>query len=51
MTLAQADFRAANCPGGDHMLLLGQVMSVECQGEASTSEPLLYYTAAFRAKR
>jgi flavin reductase (DIM6/NTAB) family NADH-FMN oxidoreductase RutF len=36
-------------PGGDHVLLVGEVMDIECSPEAQTSEPLLFYRSAFRA--
>ncbi len=51
MTLTQADFRAAIYPGGDHILLLGEVMTVECQIPVLANEPLLYYNATVRAIR
>jgi flavin reductase (DIM6/NTAB) family NADH-FMN oxidoreductase RutF len=35
-------------PGGDHVLLLGQVMAIECSPEVQTSGPLLFYRSAFR---
>jgi flavin reductase (DIM6/NTAB) family NADH-FMN oxidoreductase RutF len=36
-------------PGGDHVLLLGQVMALECSTQAQAREPLLFYRSAFRA--
>jgi flavin reductase (DIM6/NTAB) family NADH-FMN oxidoreductase RutF len=36
-------------PGGDHVLLLGQVMALKCSTEAQASEPLIFYSSAFRA--
>jgi flavin reductase (DIM6/NTAB) family NADH-FMN oxidoreductase RutF len=48
--LARVECRVAGSyPGGDHMLLLGQVMAIECGTEAQASEPLLVYYSAFRA--
>lgn len=38
-------------PGGDHLLLLGHVTTVERQDAIPASEPLLYYNTAFRAIR
>lgn len=34
-------------PGGDHALILGEVISVERRSEALAGEPLLYYRSAF----
>jgi flavin reductase (DIM6/NTAB) family NADH-FMN oxidoreductase RutF len=36
-------------PGGDHVLLVGEVMAIECSPEAQAGEPLLFYRSAFRA--
>jgi flavin reductase (DIM6/NTAB) family NADH-FMN oxidoreductase RutF len=48
--LARIECRVAgHYPGGDHVLLLGQVMAVECSPEVQASEPLLFYRSAFRA--
>jgi flavin reductase (DIM6/NTAB) family NADH-FMN oxidoreductase RutF len=48
--LARVECRVAGrYPGGDHVLLLGQVMAIECGTEAQVSEPLLFYSSAFRA--
>jgi len=38
-------------PGGDHVLLLGQVTAIEWSSEAQAREPLLFYRSAFRALR
>jgi flavin reductase (DIM6/NTAB) family NADH-FMN oxidoreductase RutF len=38
----------ATYPGGDHMLLLGQVVGIDRRDERLNGEPLLYYRAAFR---
>jgi flavin reductase (DIM6/NTAB) family NADH-FMN oxidoreductase RutF len=48
--LARIDCRVlAAYPGGDHMLLLGKVVGIDCREQLLNSEPLLYYRAAFRA--
>lgn len=39
---------AQEYPGGDHMLVLGEVLNLEHQTPVQTSEPLLYYRSAFR---
>lgn len=50
--LARIECRVvATYPGGDHALLLGQVVAIELRTEAPASEPLLYYRAAFRTPR
>ncbi len=50
--LARIECRvAATYPGGDHALLLAQVVAIECGDDALASGPLLYYRAAFRALR
>jgi flavin reductase (DIM6/NTAB) family NADH-FMN oxidoreductase RutF len=50
--LARVECRVVDSyPGGDHMLLLGQVMALECSTEAQASEPLLFYRSAFRDLR
>jgi flavin reductase (DIM6/NTAB) family NADH-FMN oxidoreductase RutF len=36
-------------PGGDHALLLGEVLNIAYQDEAPVCEPLLYYRSNFRA--
>jgi flavin reductase (DIM6/NTAB) family NADH-FMN oxidoreductase RutF len=38
-------------PGGDHMLVLGQVMAIECGAAEQASEPLISYRSAFRTLR
>jgi flavin reductase (DIM6/NTAB) family NADH-FMN oxidoreductase RutF len=48
--LARIDCRVlATYPGGDHILLLGQVVGIDRRDERFIGEPLLYYRAAFRA--
>ena len=47
--LARIECRVAGqYPGGDHVLLLGQVTAIECSPEAQASEPLLVYRSTFR---
>jgi flavin reductase (DIM6/NTAB) family NADH-FMN oxidoreductase RutF len=49
-SLACLECRVADhYPGGDHVLLLGQVMALTCSTEAQASEPLVFYSSAFRA--
>ena len=46
--LARLECRVAGSyPGGDHMLLLGQVTAIECSPEAQASQPLIFYRLAF----
>ena len=50
--LARIECRVvATYPGGDHMLLLGRVVAIECDDITGASEPLLMYRTAFRALR
>jgi flavin reductase (DIM6/NTAB) family NADH-FMN oxidoreductase RutF len=47
--LACVECRVADrYPGGDHVLLLGQVMAVEYSRQAEASAPLLFYCSAFQ---
>jgi 3-hydroxy-9,10-secoandrosta-1,3,5(10)-triene-9,17-dione monooxygenase reductase component len=47
--LARVECRVAGrYPGGDHVVLLGQVMAVECSRQAEASAPLLFYRSAFQ---
>jgi flavin reductase (DIM6/NTAB) family NADH-FMN oxidoreductase RutF len=42
---------AGRYPGGDHVLLLGEVMAIESTAEGSDDEPLIAYGSAFRSLR
>jgi flavin reductase (DIM6/NTAB) family NADH-FMN oxidoreductase RutF len=39
---------AGHYPAGDHVLVLGQVITLECGAEAPPIAPLLFYCSAFR---
>lgn len=46
--LARVECRVAGrYPGGDHVLLLGQVTAIECSPETQACEPLVVYRSAF----
>jgi 3-hydroxy-9,10-secoandrosta-1,3,5(10)-triene-9,17-dione monooxygenase reductase component len=48
--LARVECRlAGRYPGGDHVLLLGQVMALECSRQAEVRAPLLFYCSAFQS--
>jgi flavin reductase (DIM6/NTAB) family NADH-FMN oxidoreductase RutF len=50
--LARIECRVAQeYPGGDHALLLGEVISVEVGDESLEQEPLLYYRSSFWVNR
>lgn len=50
--LARIECRVVNeYPGGDHALILGEVVSVEYSDERLVGEPLLYYRSAFGMNR
>jgi flavin reductase (DIM6/NTAB) family NADH-FMN oxidoreductase RutF len=47
--LAWVECRITNeYPSGDHILVLGEVLNLECRDEAAACEPLLYYRSSFR---
>jgi|SRR5579883_394480 flavin reductase (DIM6/NTAB) family NADH-FMN oxidoreductase RutF len=49
--LACIECRVSNeYPGGDHALMLGEVVSVDYGDASLEDEPLLYYRSAFRTK-
>jgi flavin reductase (DIM6/NTAB) family NADH-FMN oxidoreductase RutF len=46
--LARIECRVSHeYPGGDHALMLGEVVSVDFRDDALANEPLLYYRSAF----
>lgn len=42
---------AQEYPGGDHALLMGEVIDVEYSDERREQEPLLYYRSSFLINR